>query len=60
MKYENPIEHACMIQLGQTFICNGWERPEGFCSSAWDTVGPVWEDGQHRRGILLCFSYYES
>lgn len=30
-QYENPIEHACTMQLGQTFICNGWERPEGFC-----------------------------
>lgn len=37
-QYENPIEHACNMQLGQTFICNGWERPVGFCSSAWDTV----------------------
>ena len=36
--YENPIEHACEMQLGQVFICNGWERPEGFCASAWDTV----------------------
>ena len=39
-QYENPIEHACTMQLGQTFICNGWERPEGFCGSAWDTVSP--------------------
>ena len=40
VRYENPIEHACDIQPGQTFICNGWERPEGFCGSAWDTVSP--------------------
>ncbi|MBR1759210.1 MAG: TIGR04076 family protein [Lachnospiraceae bacterium] len=39
-EYENPIEHACMMQLGQTFIANGWERPEGFCGSAWDTISP--------------------
>ena len=37
-QYENPIEHACDMKNGQTFICNGWERPEGFCESAWDTV----------------------
>jgi len=37
-QYENPIEHACSMRLGQVFICNGWECPEGFCSSAWDTV----------------------
>ena len=39
-KYENPIEHACSMELGQTYVCNGWERPEGFCESAWETVSP--------------------
>ena len=37
-KYENPIEHACDMKLGQSFVANGWERPEGFCASAWDSV----------------------
>ena len=37
-QYENPIEHACEMQLGQTFICNGWEKPQGLCGSAWNTV----------------------
>ena len=39
-KYENPIEHACNMREGQTFIANGWQRPEGFCGSAWDTLSP--------------------
>ena len=39
-KYENPIEHACMMKPGQVFICNGWEKPKDFCPSAWDTVSP--------------------
>ena len=39
-KYENPIQHACDMEEGQVFIANGWERPEGFCSSAWDTLSP--------------------
>ena len=39
-RYENPIEHACSMQLEQTYICNGWERSEDFCLSAWDTVSP--------------------
>ena len=39
-QYENLIEHACMMQPDQVFICNGWERPEEFCGSAWDTVSP--------------------
>ena len=39
-EYENPIEHTCDMQQGQVFVANGWERPEGFCGSAWDTVSP--------------------
>lgn len=38
--YENPMEHACEMRLGQTFIANGWQKPEGFCASAWDTISP--------------------
>ena len=39
-KYENPIEHACDLQEGQVFITNGWERPEGLCESAWESMSP--------------------
>ncbi|MBP3698370.1 MAG: TIGR04076 family protein [Oscillospiraceae bacterium] len=39
-QYENPIDHACDMEEGQVFIANGWEKPEGFCSSAWDTLSP--------------------
>lgn len=39
-QYENPISHACNMQEGQTFIANGWMKPEGFCQSAWDTLSP--------------------
>ena len=37
-QYENPIERACEMKLGQTFIANGWERPAGFCESAWESI----------------------
>ena len=37
-KYENPIEHPCEMQIGQVFITNGWEKPEGFCNSAWESM----------------------
>lgn len=37
-KYENPIEHACDLEEGQTFIANGWEKPEGLCNSAWESM----------------------
>ncbi|MBQ1243892.1 MAG: TIGR04076 family protein [Clostridia bacterium] len=39
-KYEKPIEHACDIKEGDVFIANGWERPEGFCLSAWESISP--------------------
>ena len=39
-QYENPIEHACDMQLGQVFIANGWQKPEGMCDSAWETMSP--------------------
>ena len=39
-KYENPLEHACDMEEGMVFIANGWEKPEGFCGSAWDTLSP--------------------
>ncbi len=39
-RYENPIEHACDIQEGAVFIANGWQKPEGFCQSAWDSMSP--------------------
>ncbi|MBQ9375678.1 MAG: TIGR04076 family protein [Ruminococcus sp.] len=37
-KYENPIEHACDMQIGQEFISDGWEKPEGLCESAWESI----------------------
>ena len=37
-QYENPIQHACDMRLGQTFIANGWQKPEGMCDSAWETM----------------------
>ena len=39
-QYENPIEHACDVEPGQVWIANGWEKPEGFCASAWLSLSP--------------------
>ncbi len=39
-RYENPIQHACEMREGQVFVANGWERPEGFCISAWESMSP--------------------
>lgn len=36
--YENPIEHACDVQVGDVFVSRGGEMPEGMCKSAWGSV----------------------
>ena len=28
------------MKTGQVFIANGWQKPEGFCDSAWDSISP--------------------
>ena len=39
-RYENPIEHACGMRLGQVFIAADARKPEGFCDSAWESLLP--------------------
>jgi len=39
-QYENPMEHPCDMMLGQVFVANGWQKPEGMCDSAWETLSP--------------------
>ncbi|MGN0641950.1 MAG: TIGR04076 family protein [Huintestinicola sp.] len=39
-KYENPIDHACDMKVGQVFVANGWQKPEGLCDSAWESMSP--------------------
>ena len=41
--YENAIEHACDITLGQTFISVDGQRPDGMCPSAWESMRPFVE-----------------
>lgn len=38
--YENPIEHACDMRVGQTFDVIDCCKPEGMCDSAWETLLP--------------------
>ena len=39
-KYENPIEHACDMKIGDVFVSKGGEIPENFCRSAWMSIEP--------------------
>ena len=37
-KYESPIEHACNMQEGQTFISIDAQKPDDLCESAWQSM----------------------
>lgn len=37
-KYENPIEHACDIVEGQTFLSVDGQKPQELCESAWQSM----------------------
>ena len=37
-RYENIIEHACDISVGQSFVSVDGKRPEGLCESAWESM----------------------
>lgn len=38
--YENPIDNPCCHEEGEVFIADGWNKPEGLCQTAWDTMSP--------------------
>lgn len=42
-QYENPIEHACSISVGQTFTSVAGKCPDGMCDSAWESMRPFVE-----------------
>ncbi|MGI6441070.1 MAG: TIGR04076 family protein [Tissierellia bacterium] len=37
-RYENPIENACDLQVGQVFLSRKAEKPKGLCDSAWESM----------------------
>lgn len=36
--YENPIEHACDMRMGQVFVAVDGKKPDGMCDSAWESM----------------------
>ena len=36
--YENPIEHACDVCEGQSWVSVEGKRPEGLCPEAWKAM----------------------
>ncbi len=43
-RYENPIAHACDVEVGQIFFSVDGKRPEGLCQSAWESMRPFVEE----------------
>jgi uncharacterized repeat protein (TIGR04076 family) len=39
-KYENPLENACDMTIGDVFISENGKRPQGFCENAWMCLLP--------------------
>ena len=37
-QYENPIAHACDVEVDQSWISVEGKRPEGLCESAWESM----------------------
>ena len=37
-KYENPIEHACTLKVGDTFVSVNAQKSENLCDSAWESM----------------------
>ena len=48
--YENPIQHACGIAIGRSWISEDARKPEGLCDSAWESMRPFVEDLAAGRG----------
>lgn len=48
-QYENPLEHPCRMEVGQSWISRNAQKPEGLCANAWETLAPfvktLWEGG---------------
>ncbi len=42
-RYENPIEHACDIAVGQQWTSVDGQRPDGLCDEAWKAMRPFVE-----------------
>ena len=49
-QYENPIQHACDLFVGQSWISENGERPEGLCESAWGSMRVFVESRAEGKG----------
>lgn len=49
-KYENPMENACNVAQGQTWISANGCKPSGFCDNAWESMAVFVETLAHGGG----------
>lgn len=49
-QYENPIEHACDIIVGQQWISHDAQCPKGMCPSAWLSMKDFVKDLSEGKG----------
>ena len=42
-RFELPQENPCEMEIGQSFIVEGDNKPEGLCESAWESMRPFVE-----------------
>jgi len=40
VQYENPIQHACDVAIGQVFYSQNGERPTALFPEAWTVMAP--------------------
>ena len=40
-QYENPISHACNMQVGQVFLANGWASRRAFARAPGTPYPPL-------------------
>ena len=57
--YENPIEHACDVMEGQSFISVDGQKPEGLCDSAWESMEKFVKELASNKGRESEFRMYE-
>lgn len=43
-QYENPIENACNLKIGDEFIIDSLMKPRNLCESSWETMLPFIKD----------------
>lgn len=43
LQYENPIQHACDVRVGDSWTTDDANCPQGFCASAWESMRPFVE-----------------